>query len=74
MNNMLSNMLDCLKKTQISKRYDTETKLICGSCDGQPFTVAMKGDFTVNALQIIAVCAAASVMCITAAVAKKLKK
>ncbi len=74
MKKMFSNIVDCMKNTQISKHYDSETKLICGNCDGQPLTIAMKGDFTVNSIQILAVCAAMSVMCITTAIVKKAKK
>lgn len=74
MKKMLSSIVECMKNTQISKHYDSETKLICGKCEGQPLTLSMKGDFTVNSIQVLAVCAAMSVMCITAAVVKKVKK
>ncbi len=74
MKDMFTNMIDCMKKTQISKHYDSETKFTCGSCDGAPFTISMKGDFTVNAIQIVAAFAIMSAMCISASVVKKLKK
>ena len=74
MKDMFKNMVDCLTKTQITKHYDSETKFTCGCCEGAPFTVAMKGDFTITAAQVLAACAIMSVMCISAAVVKKLKK
>ena len=74
MKEMLTNAIDCLKNTQISKKYDSETKLMCGKCEGQPLTLTMKGDFTVNAIQVLAACAIASAMCISVMVIKKLKK
>lgn len=74
MKNMFTDMIDCLKGTQISKHYDSETKLVCGKCDGAPLTLTMKGDFTVNAIQVIAACAVMTGLCISCAVAKKLKK
>ena len=73
MNNAFTNALDCLKNTQISKHYDCETKLLCGKCEGEPLSMRLKGDLTVNAVQIIAVCAVASVMCVSFAIARKLK-
>lgn len=74
MKNVFNDAFECMKGFQISKHYDSETKIICGKCEGAPLTLHMKGDFTVNAVQILAACAVASVMCISCAVVKKLKK
>ena len=73
MKNVFSDVINCLKNTQISKHYDSETKLMCGSCEGEPLSMRLKGDFTVNAVQILAFCAIASAMCIGCAVIKRLK-
>lgn len=74
MKNVLSDVINSLKSTQISKHYDSETKLMCGSCESEPLTMRFKGDFTVNAVQILAVCAVATAMCIGCAMIKRLKK
>lgn len=74
MKNVFKDAFECMKGLQISKHYDSETKILCGKCEGAPLTLHMKGDFTVNAIQILAFCAVASAMCISCAVAKKLKK
>ena len=74
MKNYFCDAIDCLKRTEISKHYDSEMKLLCGKCEGTPLTLTLKGDFSVNALQILAVCAVMAATCIGCSVAKKLKK
>jgi len=73
MKNMLNDAISCLKGTQISKRYDSEMKLSCPKCESSPLVFTMKGDFTVNGVQILAAAAVMTVMCVSLAVAKKLK-
>lgn len=74
MKKTFTDAIDCIKGIQISKHYDSETKLICPCSSGEPFSMKLKGDFSLNAMQILAVCAASAAMCITFSVMKKLKK
>lgn len=73
MKNSFSEVINCLKGTQVSKHFDSRTTLNCGKCEGEPLTMQIKGDFTVNAIQIIAVMTAITVMGIGCALARKLK-
>ena len=74
MKNNFSNVVSGLKEMKISKSYDCQTKFYCGNCQSSPLIFQTKGEFSMTGLQIIAVCTAFSVICMTMAIAKKLKK
>ena len=73
MKNSFSEVISCLKSMKITKHYDSRTTLNCGKCEGEPLSMQIKGDFSVDALQILAVMTAMAVMGIGCAVARKLK-
>ncbi len=74
MKNTFSETLTGLKEMRISKSYDCQTKFYCGKCQSSPLIFQTKGEFSMNALQIVAVCTAVSVICLTMAIVKKIKK
>ncbi len=73
MKDMFNDAIEWLKNTKMTKHYDSKTDFVCG-CDGsEPLSISMKGDFTLNAIQLLAICAVTGTMCISAAIIKKLK-
>ena len=73
MENILKNTVDCMKSMTISKKYDSQMTFSSGNTDSSPLTLTMKGDISLNGIQIAAMLAAIGVFCISCAVVKKLK-
>lgn len=74
MNEMLTNAINCMKSFKLSKQYDNQMTISCGKCEEQPLTIATKGNFSLNALEILAAATVISTVWIGMEVIKKLKK
>ncbi len=74
MSNKISDAFCALKTTDIVKHYDCKTELRCKNSDKPGFAIAFKGDFSVNAFDIMvcgmAILGTMGVLCIC----KKLEK
>ena len=70
---MLKNAVDCLKGIKITKQCDSQLKLVCDKCPGEPISIVMKEDYSINMLQLLAGIAAGTVMLASIAMIKKLK-
>lgn len=72
MKNIFCDTVDWLKSTKISKQCDSSLSFSCGKSES-PLTIAMKGNYSVDGIQLLAVVGVMSVACIALAVAKKIK-
>ncbi len=63
-----------MKNFKISKHYDNQMTISCGKCEGQPFTIATKGDFSLNALEMLAATTVIATVWTGMVIIKKLKK
>ena len=70
---MIKNTVDCLKEIKITKQCDSQLKLVCPNCQGEPISIAMKEDYSINMLQLMIGVAAGAVMLTALAMIKKIK-
>ena len=73
MKNILNDTVDWLKSAQITKHCDSQTTFSCGKSK-TPLTLELKGDFSVDGIQVLAAVGVMAVTCIALAVTKKMTK
>ena len=61
MKEMLNSAIESIKNTRMTKHYDSQTTISCNSSDANSLTLSLKGDITMDAIKIAAVCAIAMV-------------
>ena len=61
MKEMLNSAIESIKNTKMTKHYDSQTTISCNSSDANSLTLSLKGDITMDAIKIAAVCVIAMV-------------
>lgn len=70
---MFKDMCENMKNIKITKHYDCSTQLSCGKSDGEPFTMTLKGDYSVNAIEIAFIVGTMALLGISCAVARRIR-
>lgn len=74
MKNLFKDTVCACSQLEMSKHYDLATEFRCKKGDAPCFGMHVKGDFTVNAMQILTCAAIIAGACIVGSVVKAFKK
>ncbi len=73
-NNMFKDAISACGQLEMSKHYDLATEFRCKSDPSKSLGMHVKGDFTVNAMQLLLCSAAIIGVCVVGSAVKMIKK